>query len=103
MSNEAISWAYRQPLPPIQRFVLVTLADLADESHSCWPGQAYLVARTGASARTVRRALDELEGGGWIRRTTRPIVGGGRRSDRYTLGVAERFEVEPADDPDPEG
>lgn len=85
MSNQAIGWAYRQRLPITPKFVLVTLADLADEAHSCWPRQAWIAEQTGASPRTVRDALALLEREGYLVREARPLVGGGRRSDRYVL------------------
>ena len=85
MSHRAVGWAYRMRLPITPKFVLVTLADLADEADSCWPSQKWIAEQVGASPRTVRDALAALEGGGYIVREPRPIVGGGRRSDRYVL------------------
>lgn len=85
MSNRAIGWAYRMRLPITPKFVLVTLADLADEADSCWPSQRWISEQTGAAPRTVRDALALLVEEGYIVRESRPIVGGGRRSDRYVL------------------
>lgn len=87
MSNEAITWAYRQPIMTGAKFVLVALADLADEEHSCFPGQAKLAAMTGQSDRTVRRQLAELELAGYITRKRRFDGAGHRTSDRYILPV----------------
>lgn len=87
MSNAAITWAYRQPITNGAKFVLVALADMADEAHSCFPGQAKLAAMTGQSDRTVRRQLAELELAGYIRRDRRFDAFGHRTSDRYTLPV----------------
>lgn len=82
-----MGWAYSTRLPTTTKFVLVTLADLADEQHSCWPGQVWIAGQVGASVRTVRNALDKLESEGYIVRQARPIRTGGRRSDRYVLQV----------------
>lgn len=87
MSNEAITWAYRQNITNGSKFVLVALADMADEAHSCFPGQAKLAQMTGQSERTVRRQLAELEIAGFITRARRFDKLGHRTSDRYTLPV----------------
>ena len=89
MSYRAMGWAYRQRLAPTPKFVLVTLADLADEEHSCWPSQTWIAEQVGASVRTVRKAIGDLERERYIVREVRPIGGGGRRSDRYVLQVEE--------------
>jgi ribosomal protein L44E len=87
MSNEAITWAYRQDITNGAKFVLVALADMADEAHSCYPGQAKLAQMTGQSERTVRRQLAELEIAGYITRARRFDKAGHRTSDRYKLPV----------------
>lgn len=87
MSNVAITWAYRQKIIGGAKFVLVALADHADENHSCFPGQKKLAEMTGQSERTVRRQLAELELQGLISRSRRFTSGGHRTSDRYTLPV----------------
>lgn len=87
MSNEAITWAYRQTITNGSKFVLVALADMADEAHSCYPGQTKLAQMTGQSDRTVRRQLAELELAGYITRRRRFDKHGHRTSDRYTLPV----------------
>lgn len=85
MSNQAITWAFGQSLPTIDKFVLVVLADYADEARSCYPGQERIAANTGASVSTVRRALARLEHRGLIVRERRQRRDGSRTSDRYVL------------------
>lgn len=86
MSNEAITWAYRQAIAnAAMKFVLLALADMADEDNSCYPGQSKLAVMTGQSARTVRRHLADLEAGGFIARARRFDERGHRTSDRYVL------------------
>lgn len=89
MSNRAITWAYRQELPCGAKFVLVALADMADEAHSCYPGQALLASMTGQAERTVRRHLESLESAGLITRAARRTGAGVRTSDRYVLVVED--------------
>ena len=90
MSYKATGWAYAQPVTPSgAKFVLVALADYADESHSCYPGQQRLADMTGQSVESVRRHLKALEEDGYLSRTRRVDATGYRTSDRYTLNVAD--------------
>lgn len=97
MSNEAITWAYQQNVSTGAKFVLVALADLADEGHSCYPGQAKLATMTGQSERSVRRQLAELALAGFIRRDRRFDRAGHRTSDRYVLPVGHRIPTGQSD------
>jgi hypothetical protein len=87
MSNAALNWAFDQPLPMAQKFVLVVLADYADEEHSSFPAQSKIAERIGATDRTVRSALKELEAKGFVSREHRQRNNGSRTSDRYFLPV----------------
>lgn len=87
MSNKAINWAWEiQGLSPVERLVLLAIADHADESHSSYPGQELLARRSCCSVRTVQRVLPRLEELGILSRVRR-YVEGGRTSDRYVLRV----------------
>lgn len=91
MSNEAITWARQQTgLSTVQKFLLWVLADLADEAHSCYPGQDYLAREVEATPRTVRTALAVLEERGLIVREERRRASGYRTSDRYYLQLPEK-------------
>lgn len=85
MSYRALNWAWEADLPTSQKFVLVALADMADEHESCFPGQERLGRMIGATDRTVRAALVKLEESGLISRTQRRGADGMRTSDRYVL------------------
>lgn len=86
MSHVATAWAYRQPIDnPGRKFVLVALADFADEAWSCYPGQERLAAMTGQTSRSVRTHLARLEDDGLIQREARFLTNGRRTSDRYVL------------------
>jgi len=94
MSNEAITWAWRQTLTTMaEKLVLVRLADMADERFSCWPGQKRLADDSSCSEPTVRRALRGLEAKGLIYRERRSRDDGSRTSDRYVLPVRVHVEV----------
>lgn len=87
MSYRALNWAWEADLPMAQKFVLVALADMADEKETCYPGQERLAKMTGTSVSTVRRAVKTLEDSGAISRQARGVAGGGRTSDRYFLNT----------------
>lgn len=91
LSNLAITWAYEQKVPSGAKFVLLALADMADEGHSCYPGQDKLAKMTGQGVRTVRRQLLELELAGFIVRKRRFDAAGHRSSDRYVLPVGQEI------------
>lgn len=91
MGYKALAWAWDQTgLKQAQKFVLVALADMADEGNTCYPGQERLARMTGSSVSTVQRAIKELESGGAITRFARRTDGGFRTSDRYRLNLAYR-------------
>lgn len=101
MSHVATAWAYRQKIRVSGRkFVLVALADFADESWSCFPGQERLAGMTGQDVRSVRRHMIELERDGFIERKSRYLANGQRTSDRYQLKAAAdeiQAAIEPPD------
>lgn len=84
MSNEALTWAFRQTAPSTgAKFVLIALADQANHEHRAWPGQSKLSAMTGQGVRTVVRHLAQLEEAGLIIRE--------RRNAGYTHRLADGF------------
>jgi len=87
MSVKATSWAWDRDLPTTEKFVLVALADYADENNSCFPGHKTLAARIGASVSTVSRALKGLAERGYVVVERRHRTNGSRTSDRYALAV----------------
>ena len=87
MSNEALTWAFRQELPMTEKFVLVSLADYADDEHSCYPSYAKTAKRVGCSRRTVMRAVEVLQQGGFLRVVPRGRANGSMSSNRFVLSV----------------
>ena len=85
MSLVAITWAWKQQVRTTIRFVLLALADFADDhGESCYPGQLTLAAMTGMKERAIRSALCDLEEAGLIERTSRRYKGRAT-SDSYRL------------------
>jgi DNA-binding Lrp family transcriptional regulator len=93
MAYEATHWAWKLKLPgqrtSTTKFVLVALADMADESFSCFPGQERIATMVDCSVSTVGDAMKMLEGLGLIERKRRYTEGGYRTSDRYVLQVGK--------------
>lgn len=88
MSNEALTWAFRQTAPSTgAKFVLVALADGANQEHRCIPGQAKLMAMTGQGARSIVRHLGELEAAGLVIRERRNAGYQKRLPDGFRLPV----------------
>ena len=88
MSNRAITWAYgQQGLKGGPKFVLVTLADMADQEHSCIPGIKLLARLTGFGETAVKAHVAVLTAAGLIRRESRFRKDGSRTSSRYYLDV----------------
>lgn len=86
MSLDAMTWAYAQkPSTPIQKFVLVTLGDRSNDAGIVWVSRRYLAEKCSASMSAVKRALDALEEGGFIRRRKRDRENGSASSNVIIL------------------
>lgn len=86
MSVHALSWAFKQPIENAgAKFVLVALANFADESGHCFPSQTRLARETGLGVRTVRRHIQWLEDNGWIEKARRRRNDGSWSSDSFML------------------
>lgn len=92
MSYRATSWAYEQSLTGSKKFVLIVLADLADEADTCRPSQQNLADTTGLSVKTIERAISSLERLGLVSRTrlATPVGSSPRYRYRLNIGQAER-------------
>lgn len=77
-----IAWAMEVDTPDaLSKWLLVVLADHANEDNICWPSQATLAKRTSMSRRTVNTKLSQLEEAGLISRQS----GYEGKSTRYIL------------------
>ncbi len=81
-----MTWAYAQDIPlSSAKFVLVTLANYADEDGYCFPSQQTLARDTSQTDRNVRRHLELLEAAGILIRERRHDKNGHRKSDGFHL------------------
>lgn len=92
MSIQLMTLARKSALPTNTKFVLLALADWADDNGmNCYPSIYELSEYMTCSERTVQRLLRELEEGEWI-----AVVGnanGGGSSRHYALNVAKLEKV----------
>lgn len=74
----AAVWA--SDLPPMERLVMLALADWANADRQCWPSMPTIASRTGMDARSVRRIMARLVEGGHLEKAVKP-----GRGITYTL------------------
>src|ERR1700745_283185 len=86
MSWGALAWATESEVgSSAAKFILILLANKADENFSCYPSIRTLMAESNAGRSTVLRALRDLETRGFISRRPQFHDSGARRSTRYYL------------------
>jgi len=96
MSNKAITWAYgRNELKSGPKFVLVTLADMADQEHSCYPGVLMLAGLTGFRETAVGAHIKTLLLANLITKERRYRKDGTRTSNRYYLKLEAPARLTP--------
>lgn len=102
MSWSALTWATDTDVgPTTTKFILILLANKADENFSCYPSIATLMAEANASRSTVLRALKNLEQHGFITRRPQFHDSGAQRSSRYYLNHPLAKHISPDPDPTP--
>lgn len=90
-----MNWAWRQPLTPTHKLVLMALADAADDHGVCWPSVATLARKCSVSARTVQRALRALIEQRLLAAESRRRSDGSSISNRYRLLLAGDDRLSP--------
>ena len=101
MSVHAISWAYKAPvdLDTYEAFILVTLADQADDYGICWALNRTLQEKCRCGGRKVTMALQRLEALGMILQVHRRRANGSQKSSAFILvGWPDRKLVESIED-----
>jgi Helix-turn-helix domain len=102
MSWSALAWATNSDAgPTTTKFILILLANKADENFSCYPSVRTLMAEANTSRSTVLRALKNLEAHGFITRRPQFHDSGARRSSRYYLNHPEAPHYSPQPDRKP--
>lgn len=89
MSFQAMAWAAKRPCKnPINKLVLLMLANYADENNETWPSYSHLANLCECSERTAMRAVKALEEDGALTIEQRFSEGGKQTSNRFVLHVS---------------
>jgi DNA-binding transcriptional regulator YhcF (GntR family) len=72
MSLKALSWAWEQAIPPIQKLVLVAIADYANTDAKTWYSVSSIAKKCNIHATTASRALHSLEAAKLVSIEARP-------------------------------
>lgn len=93
MSFEAMAWAIKQQVGnTTAKFVLLMVANYADEQGRAWPSQERLAEGIEASRHTVMRALEHLEEEGFLTREKRHRADGSRAADIIRLDLCSNLQ-----------
>lgn len=102
MSIKLMNLVWAADIPLNRKYVLLALADQANDEGYCWPSTTTLAWKLGSTDRFVRKALADLERKGLARREERP-----GRSNVYVINEAAlqkiqrtKPETKPTDQPD---
>jgi hypothetical protein len=98
MSIAARDWALRQDLKPVPKFVLVVLADAANDQGVCWPRVSTIARKVGVTSRTVQRAIQLLIRRELITAEQRYRSDGSCSSNLYRLSLEGGDRLSPAPD-----
>ena len=94
MSNAALNWAFGLNIKPTEKFILISLADSADDYGYCFPSYKTITKKTNYSRSTVIRAIEALTDQGLIEKQKRVRTNGSDTSNIYKLAL----NIEVADD-----
>lgn len=72
-------------LPSRARVVYMYLHDRSDAEGKCWPGIRTIASDLKLSRSTVKRALDDLEKAGYLKRLPRYRANGSSTSNLYSI------------------
>ena len=100
MSFRAGTWAYEQDVTTVPKFILVMLAQDADEFGYCFLSLKRLAKLCAISKPTVMKYIKELEGAGLIGIERRTLENGSVTSNRYHLMVPEGVTLSNQKGPD---
>lgn len=76
---------YSSELPHRARAVYMYLADRADKDGKCYPAIGTIARELKLSRSTVKRAISDLERGGYLRKEQRWRENGGKSSNMFYL------------------
>ena len=94
MSFQAMTWAVKAKLPPREKFLLIMMANYADDTGKCWPAVSTLSADTGYCRRTIMDSIKTLSQVGAIKVHNRTFQGK-KISNIYRLNLGWEAPPDP--------
>lgn len=95
MSVKALTWAFAQkPTRPVDKLVLLAMADWANDAGSCFPSRKLIADRALCSVDTVDRSIKRLTTAGLLSKAPRDSARGGLSSNEYRLAVGGEVAAE---------
>lgn len=94
MSFLANKWAWKQSLKPIDKIVLLSLAERANEKFECWPSMKTIADDCGICRKSVLNSIAKLEEKRLIF-VERRMTSHGKSSNIYTMSMATKMVERP--------
>ncbi len=94
MAHETLVWAWRQPVRPPVKLLLVLLAEHSDAGGRTFPAVSYMAELTGLSESSVKRGLRLLRHVGMVEAESRADARGRSTSNLYTLRLDRGVPIE---------
>lgn len=102
MAVEFIAWALKRDIPTGPKFVLVALANRANQDGECWPSQKDLAKQTSMTDRSIRRHIEWLVSRGIITKSRRRRRDGSFTSDLFKINSGSSRKMNQGKDCPPE-
>ncbi|MDA8328741.1 MAG: helix-turn-helix domain-containing protein [Betaproteobacteria bacterium] len=99
MSIAAMNWVWQLRLKPSIKFVLLALADAADDTGYCWPSIPTLAKKTSLDDRSVQRILHKLKADDLVQVQNRFRNDGSATSNGYRLSLENGGDKLPPPNP----
>jgi hypothetical protein len=94
MSFQAMTWAVKAKLPSREKFLLIMMANYADDTGKCWPSVTTLMNDTGFCRRTVMNSIKTLSDMGALKVQNRTFQGK-KISNVYRLNTGWESALDP--------
>jgi hypothetical protein len=94
MSFSATKWAWKQPLPHMEKIVLLSLAERSNEHFECWPSMKTIADDCGMCRKSVFNSIAKLQEKGMLSVESR-VTSHGKSSNIYTMSMTINADKTP--------